>query len=294
MRRRSNMEISSTIVFLSIISIIIQFGAYYFFASPYIIFGVGSIVIIICSHILLEKSLTYESCTVYTILNLFISSLITILTYLSIESKLLPFSYTLFGIIAVNWLVPMVYCFIRSMLDYGSRIRKYTSFYRNISIVFILFYICILIYGSFGKDAFPWAYRMKSDGYNITPFWAIATQIEYYINRMIPLSDILIYLFSRILTYIPYGFYGILLLRNKAKIIRFLYLLLLPSAIELFQYFLIPARCDIDDVIYAFIGGVLGALLFHLINAIYRHVSGRNFLSKDSDFRYTGSSSLHF
>lgn len=293
MRRRSNMEISSMIVFLSIISILLQFGAYYFIASPYIILGISSIVIIICAHILLEQSLTYESCTIYTILNLFISTIVTLLTYLGTETKLLPFSNTLFGIIAVNWLVPMVYCFIRNMFDYGSRIEKYPSFYRNISIIFILFYIGILIYGSFGKDAFPWAYRMKSVDYNLTPFWAIATQIEDYINRLIPLSDILTYLFSRILIFIPYGFYGILLLRNNAKIFRFLYLLLLPSAIELFQYFLIPARCDIDDIIYAFIGGVLGALLFHLINAIYRGVSGRDFLSKDSDFRYSGNS-LYF
>lgn len=292
MHRRSGTEISSMIVFLSIISILIQFGAYYFFASTYIILGISVVAVIVCTHILSELSLNFESCFVYTILTLFISLIITLLTYLG-KDTLIPYTNTLLGIVAINWLAPTVHCFIRSMFDHGKRIEKFNIFYRNVSIIFILFYIGILIYGSFGKNAFPWAYRMQTGTYNFTPFWSIATQIEDYINHMIPLSDILTYLFSRILIYIPYGFYVVLILRNKSKLIRLIFMLLLPSAIELFQYFFIPARCDIDDIVYAFIGGVIGALLFHLTNVIYRAVSGRDFLSKDSDFRI-GNNSLYF
>lgn len=288
MRRRSNTEVSSLIVFLSIISILIQFGAYYFIASNYIILGISVVTAIICTHILSELSLNFESCFIYTILILFISLIITILTYLGSDT-LIPYTNTLIGIVAINWIAPTVHCFFRNMFDGSGRIENFHSFYRNASIIFILFYIGILIYGSFAEDAFPWVYRMKTDSYNFTPFWSIATQIEDYINHMIPLSDILTYLLSRILTFIPYGFYVVLILRNKSKLIRFISLLLLPSAIELFQYFIIPARCDIDDVVYAFIGGVIGALLFHLTNVIYRVISGRDFLSKD-DFRINKSS----
>lgn len=293
MRGRTHMEIASMIVFLSIISILVQFIAYYFLASPYLILGISSLIIIICTHILLEQSLTYESCTVYTILLLFISILITLLTYLGNDSSLLPFTNTLFGIIAVNWFVPILHCFIRNMLDYGSRIEKFNSFFRSSSIIFILFYFGILLYLSFSDNAFDWVYRVKPDAANFTPFWSIATQIEDYSNKMIPLSDIMTYLLSRILIYIPYGFYSILFLRNKSKLIRLLFLLLLPTIIELFQYFLIPARCDIDDVIYAFVGGVIGALWFYLTNVIYRALSGKDFLTKDSDYKYSNST-LHF
>lgn len=288
MRRRSNTEVSSLIVFLSIISILVQFGAYYFIASNYIILGISVVAVIICTHILSELSLNFESCFIYTILILFISLIITILTYLGSDT-LIPYTNTLIGIVAINWIAPTVHCFLRNMFDGSGRIENFHTFYRNVSIVFIMFYIGILLYGSFAENAFPWVYRMKIDSFNFTPFWSIATQIEDYINHMIPLSDILTYLLSRILTYIPYGFYVILLLRNKSKLIRFISLLLLPSAVELFQYFIIPARCDIDDVVYAFIGGVIGALLFHLINVIYRVISGRDFLSKD-DFRISKSS----
>lgn len=290
MHKRSHMELSSMIVFLSIISILIQYLAYYFLDPIYIILGISGLVIIISSHLLLEKSLTYESCFVYTLLILFISILITLLTYLG---DFLPITNTLLGIIISNWLMPTLYCFVRSMFDGGERNKNFKSFYRNVSIIFVLFYMGVLLYGNFYEEAFPWAYHMVSRQINFTPFWSIATQIEDFINGMIPLTDILTYLFVRILTYIPYGFYLVLLLRKSSKLLRFIVLLLLPSIIELFQYFFIPGRFDIDDVIYAFIGGVIGAFLFHLTNTIYRAVSGRNFLSNDSDYRYTNRS-LHF
>lgn len=293
MRRRSHMEISSMIVFLSIISILVQFTAYYFIESPYINLGISSVIVIICTHVLLEQSLTYESCTVYTILLLFISIIIALLTYMGTGANVLPFTNTLFGIIAINWFIPMIHCFIRNMLDYGSRVEKFNAFYRNVSIIFILFYFGILLYISFAENSFPSIYRIKSNKPNFTPFWWVATQIEDYLNEMIPLGDIVMYLLSRILTYIPYGFYGILILRNRSKLARLLLLLILPLIIELLQYFIIPARCDIDDMIYALIGGGIGALLFHLVNTIYRIISGKEFLSKDSDYSYSNST-LHF
>lgn len=293
MRRRSYMELSSMIVFLSIISILVQFMAYYFIASPYLVLGISSLIVIICTHILLEQSLNYESCTVYSILLLFISFIITFLTYLGTDTNLLPFTNILFGIIVVNWLIPVIHCFIRNMFDYGSRIENFNSYYRNVSIVFVLFYIGILMYLSFAEGSFTSIYNARSGQHNLTPFWWIATQIEDYINKMIPFSDILTYLLSRILVYVPYGFYAFLLLRNKSKLVRLLILLMLPSIIEVVQYFIIPARSDIDDVIYAFIGGSLGGLWFYITNSIYRAVSGKNFLAKDSSYRYSNST-LHF
>lgn len=290
MHKRSHMELSSMIVFLSIISILIQYLAYYFLDPIYIVLGISGLIVIICTHILLEKSLTYESCFVYTLLILFISILITLLIYLG---DFLPITNTLYGIIIGNWLMPTLYCFVRSMFDSGSRHKNFNLFYRNVSIIFILFYLGVLLYGNFHEEAFTWTYHMVSNQINFTPFWSIATQIEDYINGMIPLTDILTYLFVRTLTYLPYGFYIALLLRKTSKLLRFIALLILPSIIELFQYFFFPGRFDVDDLIYAFIGGVIGTILFILINTIYRAVSGRNFLSSDSDYRFTNSS-LYF
>lgn len=290
MNRHSHMELSSLIVFLSIISILIQYLTYYFLDSSYIILGISSLIVIICTYVLLSHSLTYKSCFLYIALTLFISLLITLLTYFG---DFLPITNTLYGILIINWLIPTISCLIRSMFDNSSRIDTFNSFYRNVSTIFVLFYIGFILYASLSKKSFPWAYHMVSSQVNFTPFWTIATQIEDYINKMIPLVDILTYLLVRILTLIPYGFYLVLLLRKSSKLLRFFGLLAFPCLIELIQYFIIPARFDIDDIIYGFIGGVIGALLFYLVNVIYRTIAGRNFLSNDSDYRYSNSS-LHF
>lgn len=293
MQKRSNIETSALIVFLSILTILIQFAAYYFFASFYIILGIAALATIVCSHILLEQTLSYESCFIYDLLILFISIVIVFLTYFGSDQNFFPYTDLLLWIVAFNWFIPAIHCYLRNMLEYGNRIEDFTVFFRNSGILFNVFYVGILLYASFAGDAFPWMYRAVAENANLTPFWSIATQIEDYMNHMIPLSDIFTYLASRVLLFFPYGYYSILLLRRRPRFVRFLALLLLPVILELLQLFFYPTRCDIDDVIYALIGGLLGALWFHLNNVIFRAVSGKIFLAKDSDFRYS-KSSLHF
>jgi len=295
MQRRTNINISFLIVFLSILTIIIQFATYYFIASVYAIIGISCFVLIIFCHILLERSLTYEACFIYTILNVFISLVITILTYLGKDNTftLVPYTSALIGIVVINWLVPTIHCFLRYLFDYGTRIDDYLDYYRNNSIVFLMFYIGVILYGSFFASAFPWAYLSNTDAINFSPFMVVSTQIEDYLNKLVPLSSIFVYLSSRILTFAPYGYYCTLFTRKQSRLLRFITLLFFPIMLEILQYFIYPARCDIDDVIYAFLGGILGSLLFYLINTIYRTITGKDFLAKDPVYRFS-SSSLHF
>ncbi|MBH1941688.1 VanZ family protein [Mobilitalea sibirica] len=293
MQRRSYTGISSLIVFLSIITILVQFAAYYFFASVYLFLGISCLISIICIHILIEQSLTYESSFIYSVLTVFISLIITVLTYYGKDQSFIPYTIYLFGIVAVNWFIPTIHCFFRNMLDYGSRIEGFHHFYRNNSIILLLFYIGIMIYGYFTDGSFPWAYPYVVEDINFTPFMSVSSLIEDYLNDLIPIKDIITYLLSRILLYVPYGFYIILVLRRRSRILRALSLLFVPLALEVVQYFLFEARTDIDDVIFAVIGGIVGALWFHLTNQFFKAVSGKNFLAKESDFRYSNSS-LHF
>lgn len=293
MRKRTYMEVTSLIVFLSIITIILQFISYYFFASIYIVLGIACFVSIICSHILQEKSQTYQASFIYTLLTTFISAIIMVLTYVGKDHDYIPYSNILIGIVAINWFAPMVHGFIRNMFDSGTRVKDYPSFFKNNSILFLLFYLAILFYGSFASTAFPWAYRIMTDQPNFTPFWLLATQIEDYLNKMIPLTDIVIYLGIRIIIFIPYGYYSFLLLRRKPRFAKYITLLILPLIIEIVQYFVIPTRCDLDELTYGLIGGLLGGLLFYLSNSIHRAISGKDFLEKASDYRYSNHS-LHF
>jgi hypothetical protein len=293
LQKHSNIHITSLIVFLSIVSIFVQFAAYYVFISTYAIAGIACLVTIVSAHILLEKTLTYEACFIYTLLLVFLSTVITIFTYLGNEQYFMPYTDALLWIVAINWFIPTMHCLIRNMLDYGVRIENFNTFYRNNSIIFLFYYIVIVGYGLFSENAFPWAYTFAAEDANFTPFWSLATQIEDYLNHMIPISDIWIYLATRILSFGPIGYYITVLLRKKSRLLRFLSLLILPVLIEALQYFIIPERCDLDDVIYAVIGGIMGGLFFHFINLLYRLISGKSFLTKDSDYRYSHGS-LHF
>jgi glycopeptide antibiotics resistance protein len=128
---------------------------------------------------------------------------------------------------------------------------------------------------------------------NLTPFLIISSQIENYLYGTLPLSHIIVYLCSRILLFVPYGFYCALISRRASRLLRLVILLFFPVILEVLQYFFYPTRCDIDDVIYAFIGGLLGCLIFFLTNLLFRLISGKNFLEKDIGYRFS-SSSLHF
>ncbi|MBB2181507.1 VanZ family protein [Lachnospiraceae bacterium MD1] len=287
MQRRTNIQVSSMIILLSILTILIQFVTYYFFASYIIIWGISLIISLICCHLLLEQSVNYDTCFQYSILTLFISLIIIVLTYFEKDYRLLPFTGAMAGIAFINWFAPLLHCYIRSMIGYGTKIDDFGIFYRNSNIIFYLFYIGVLIYGNFSPNAFPWAYRAIGHEVNVMPFDVISVQIEDYLFGAIPLSNIIIYLLSRIAIFIPYGFGLALLLRHQSRLVKFFSLLVIPFIIEAIQYFTIPARCDIDDLIYALLGGLIGSALFLLSNFLYRIVNGRDFLSHDTEFHFS-------
>ncbi len=293
MQRRTQVQASSLIILLSIITIIVQFAVYYFFSAFYIIWGVSILMCILSCHILQEQTSSYEACFNYSVLILFISAVITLLSFLGRGESFLPYSGGMLGILLINWLIPCIHCFLRNMLDYSTRFEDYRTFYRNDSILFFIIYIGILLYGSFAKTAFPWAYTGSLNYANILPFEAITIQIEDYLYGLLPLSDIIVYLACRIFLYVPYGYQMTFLLRKQGKLIRLTALLILPFLIEIFQYILIPGRFDIDDIIYALIGGILGSLLFYLCNLIVRVITGRDFLSRDNDYPFSNNK-IHF
>jgi glycopeptide antibiotics resistance protein len=197
------------------------------------------------------------------------------------------------GIAVINWLIPMTYCFIRSMISFNSKAEEFNSFYRNSSILFLISYAVILIYGFFFKDAFPWAYDAGTDVTGFTPFEILAIQIEDYISGSLPLYKIFNYLACRILIFIPYGFYIRLVLRNKKRLLRIVSLFILPVILEILQYLIIPERFSLDDMVYALIGGFLGFFAYFLTNTIYHAFSGNNFLN-GADYRRPGRNPLHF
>lgn len=286
MQRHIGTQASSSVIYISILTVLVQFAAYHFVNLTIVIWGISCLVSILCCHILLEWTVSYRSCFDYSFLTLFISLIIILLTYHQDTQSFLPYTNTMAGIAVINWLCPMLHCFIRNMLSYGSKVEEFNGFYRKSSTLFLIFYTVVLIYGLFVKNAFPWAYEETSlDTSVLSPFDTLAVLIQDYLDGILSLNKILIYLASRILIFIPYGFYLRLIARNLRRLFRFILLPILPVLIEILQYFIIPERCLVDDLAYALIGGFLGFFLYFLINAIYHAFSGKDFLMRGSEYR---------
>ncbi len=292
MQKRTNTQSSSLIIYISIITILIQFAVYYFIEVNILIWAAASLISLICCHVLIEHTLTYFSCLHYSFLSLFISVIIIALTYLGEVKTFLPYNHAMLGIALINWLVPLLHCFIRNMIDASGKIDDFYDYYKSNSIFFIIVYIATLIYGNYIADSFFWTNNYGTSA-NFSILKIISVKVEDYIYNHIPLSDIMNYLSSRILIYIPYGFYISLLLRNQRRLIKSLALLILPFVFKALQYFIIKPRCDIDDLFYAFIGGLIGTLIFFITNVIFRSFSGRDFFGDETRSRYFGNT-LHF
>lgn len=294
MQRRITIQTSSLIILLSILTIIAEFIAYYLFDSIYLILAITCLLSIISCHILLQVTATYEACFQYSVLTLFISLMITFISYFGKVQVLLVYTDAMLILAAFNWIIPLLHCFLRYMIEYGVRLEGFLTFYRNTSILFLSFYFVILFYGAFATNAFSWAYPKVFDSFNLFPFGIISAQIEDYLYGNISLSEILTYLLTRILPFLPFGFYSALLLSGRKHLTRFLALLLFPLSIEILQIIIVPARCDIDDIIYALMGGYLGVLIYFLVNLIFKAFTGKNFALNDNQHYGYGNSRLHF
>lgn len=293
MQRRMNIQATSLIILLSILTIILQFTVYYFIESTFLIWGVSSIIAILCCHMLLEMTTTYEACFQYALLTIFVSLVINAISYFGNVQTFLPFTSAMLGIVIVNWLIPLLHCCLRTLLDYGTKLEGFPEFYGCISILFIILYLAAILTGAFIKDAFPWAYPIRYETYNLLPFGIISSLIEDYLYGYVEMSTIIAYLLTRILAFVPYGFYTTLLLRRQPRLLRILSLFLFPFLIEAIQFYALRDLSDIDDLIFAFLGGTLGSVLFYLTNIIFLLISGREFLLKDTDYRFANSR-LHF
>lgn len=293
MQRRINMESSSLIAILSIITILIQYVAYYFFASHILILLISCIILFVSTQMLLEHSISYETSFVYMGLITFIGLIITILSFSSRGNSLLPYSGTMIAMLAINWMIPVIHCFLRNMLDYGTRIEGYLTFNLSTGIVFNLFYLGLIFYGCFTTKGFPWTYITVLDNVNFTPLMSISILIEDFLMDNATLKEILIYLANRIILFVPYGYYVTMLLRRYNRPSKIIAIFIFPVILETLQFFTHRGICDIDDIIFALLGGLLGNILYHLINILYRIISGTDFLEDEANSRFSGTP-LHF
>lgn len=291
--RRSPIHVATLIILLSIITVVAQFSLYYFLGITVVTFVISGILILICSHIFLELSLSYESIFSYTLLNTLVCLIIIGLSYYNEGSSFINYHSILLLFIIINLFLPIIYGTLRTLIDRGQKYINFKSFYYYSSYLCIALYVIIIINLLFINNKDYIIYYSDFSKINFVPFLTLATLIEDYIGKFISLTSIINYLLIGIAIYIPYGFFISLFLRNQSKIIKVLCLIVFPIIIEALQILLLLGKCDIDDVILGAIGGIIGTLLYYLLNLIFRFIKGEDFLSQRSRYSFNRNN-LHF
>lgn len=291
--RRSPIHVATLIILLSIITVVVQFSLYYFLGITVVTFVLSGILILICSHIFLELSLSYESIFSYTLLNTLVCLIIIGLSYYNEGTSFINYHSILLLFVIINLVLPIIYGTLRTLLDRSQKYINFKSFYYNCSYLFIVLYISTIIYYLFVNNAGYIIYYNDLSKINFIPFLTLATLIEDYIDSFTSLTSIAYYLLIGIAIYIPYGFFISLFLRNQSKIIKLLCLIIFPFIIEALQIILLLGKCDIDDIILGVIGGFIGTLFYYLQNQIFRFIKNEDFLSQRSRYSFYRNN-LHF
>ena len=286
MQRNSSTHIMFLLVFYSILNIIIEFGLCYYFDSMVIILSLSILFVLFGSHNLLKRTKNYEVNFTYTLLLVFLSTVITILLNLNKESSFIPVNVTLYLIVAINWIIPCAYSIVRCLFDHRNRLSSFNAYYRNTNIIFGLVYTGAMAYLYFIKYMGPLATNSLWS-YNFIPFMSIATYIEQFIYQQRPLFDLLIYVLIHLGLWIPFGFYVALFLRRQGRLLKLLPLLIVPLLIEGTQYLLRVETTDIDNLLLAIIGGLLGQAIFYFINYIFLVVKDEEFLEESRTVLYS-------
>lgn len=286
MRNKNSIQFTTVIILLSFLTVFGEFALLYVMSNDFLATLIGCGIVLFLSILLLFAAYNFEAIFIYMLLNVVLSSLLA--TYSFWEIRYFYYSadnYELWMVL-INFTVPCLLCLICNLFDHNS-LANYRQFVRNSSLLFFVYYLCMFIYIEFT----PHTDAIWSNGYtNLIPFYTIAGYIENYIYQVGSLKDIFYHLLIPIVIYLPAGFLLAVCMRHTNKLLRLLVALLLPLITEGIQYLIRVNNLNIDDVIYGFLGGILGQLLFFLLNALFLRIKGLEFLEEERSYRST----LHF
>ncbi len=286
-------SIATQIILFSLLTVLVQFSAYFFLGSTLLVYGIAALLALLFSHVFLEQTLSYESCFNYSLLNIFLCVIIILLSFFGNSDYFVIYDSYLLLFIALNWFIPTLYCIIRNLMDRNPKYMDFNVFYHNISVLFIFFYVAFLIFTLFFQNKASVLYYTDFRSINFVPFLTLATLIEDYLSGYTALKTIILYLVQGIIPFMPYGFYATLLLRYQSRLFRFIVLLILPVLVEILQRVFLLGMVDIDDVFLAVTGGFIGAICYHILNSVYRFVTDEDFLFERTHYSFPHNS-LHF
>lgn len=141
------------------------------------------------------------------------------------------------------------------------------------TVLFLIIYLVVLSYVCFWSEAYGRTGQIEYH-YNLVPFKEI---MRFYTYRdLVGVQAFLLNLFGNVLAFVPFGFMIPIISWKNRKFIRILGLTFLLSLfIECIQLLFRVGSFDVDDLILNTLGGVIGFVIFWIMNEIRRRWFGR-------------------
>lgn len=272
-------NISSLVILLALLSLICEGFLYYFLPSPIwsIVFAV--FVSLALSHFFLESSFSYSYNVLHAAFMTIGAFIYAVIVYCIQPNPWLHYSFYLVLLVLVNWLTPFLYCSIRDLYDTTPHFEGYRRFFIQMSIVLLVCYILALIKQYYITPIVP-PYKEPAFGaQNFVPFMATGNYLESALRNGSDLFPLICYLAEAVCLYIPFGYYICAYFLKWNYIFRLFLYLAFPAAMEISQAVSGLGRGQIDDYTLALLGILIGTLLFHAMNGIFRSFAGRSILS---------------
>ena len=287
MRNKSSVQFTTVIMLISILTVFSQFCLLHFLKDDLKATFIASGIVLLVSIILLTISYNYEVIFIYMFLNVVLSSLLAAYSFWEISYFYYSITNYKLWLIIVNFFVPWIVCFFVSMSDTNKSIINYRQFIRNSSLLFLVFYIGVFVYAEFlSQSSSIWT----EQEINVIPFYTIAAHIEDYIYKTNTLMQTMVNVLLPCLLFVPAGFLIYMCMRQWNRLPRLIIILLVPILVEVVQVFVKTNGINIDDVILGFLGGLLGQILFLIVNGLFLYFKGESFIEDKTQQR----PELHF
>ena len=266
-------------ILMGILTFIIEYLLFSFVSNSWLLTLLIIVALLITCHILLESTLRYKACFTYTLTLLLLWGFLSYVLMGSEEIGKLQYSLLVWLVVALDWFVPYIYCFFRQYLDRGPRFPDYNRFFAEMTIVFFIPFTVCFIYLNYINLNFFTIYRPK--GYSFIPFFTTAAYLENIFKHNITINSFYVYIALYTLLFLPIGYHVRLLSRDFSMSIHFLLFMLLCIIAEVIKIPILDAF-NIDNILYSFLGMVIGGGLFAYVD--YKH-----YQKKDTEFLYKSS-----
>ena len=137
------------------------------------------------------------------------------------------------------------------------------------TVVFLIIYLMVLAYVCFWSESYGRTDVQNTYRYNLVPVKEIMRFYTY--RELVGFKAFMLNLFGNVLAFIPYGVMVPIVSRKNRKFFRvFVMTFLLSLIIECVQLICRVGTFDVDDLILNTLGGVIGYIIFWLMNWIRR------------------------